>query len=80
MADRREGGSDMDALTPDMLIRDVLTAHPEVTAIFERHGLGCPSCLAADMDTLASVASMHDISIEVLIDDLNGVMTREEGR
>ncbi len=68
----------MDALTPDMLIRDVLTAHPEVTAIFEQHGLGCPSCLAADMDTLASVASMHDIELGVLMDDLNGLLREKE--
>lgn len=70
----------MDVLTPDMLIRDVLTAHPEATAVFERHGLGCPSCLAADMDTLASVASMHDIALDVLMADLNGLVQDKEAR
>lgn len=68
----------MDAFTPDMLIRDVLTAHPETTAVFERHGLGCAGCLAADMETLSAVASMHDIQLDVLIRDLNALVADEE--
>lgn len=69
----------MECFTPDMLIREVLTAHPETTAVFQRHGLGCPSCLAAEMDTLAEVAIMHDITLDVLLADLNALL-REEGR
>jgi hybrid cluster-associated redox disulfide protein len=68
----------MDAITPDMLIRDVLTAHPESTAVFERHGLACAGCLAADMETLSSVASMHDITLDVLLRDLNALVSAEE--
>jgi hybrid cluster-associated redox disulfide protein len=71
----------VDAFTPDMLIRDVLTAHPEVTSVFERHGLGCPGCLAADMETLSAVASMHDIRLDDLLDDLNALARVDgEGR
>lgn len=69
----------MEDFTADMLIRTVLTAHPESAAVFQRHGLGCPSCLAADMETLSSVASMHDISLEVLLKDLNALLQPEEG-
>jgi len=57
----------------DMLIRDVLTSDPGATAVFERHGLGCAMCMAAEMDTLASVASMHDMSVDVLIADLDAL-------
>lgn len=69
----------MDRLSPDTLIRDVLTAHPDAAAVFTAHGLGCPSCLAADMETLASVATMHDISVEALIADLDSLGSRPEG-
>jgi hybrid cluster-associated redox disulfide protein len=55
----------------DMLIRDVLTSQDGAAAVFERHGLACGQCLGAEMETLASVATMHDISVDVLLDDLN---------
>ncbi|HEX9093010.1 MAG TPA: DUF1858 domain-containing protein [Coriobacteriia bacterium] len=57
--------------TPEMLIRDVLTSHEGVTEVFERHGLGCAQCIGAEMETLGAVASMHDISLEVLLADLD---------
>jgi hybrid cluster-associated redox disulfide protein len=62
------------AFTPDMLIREVLTAHPEAASIFVAHGLACPSCLAADMETLGSVATMHDITVDELLRDLNALV------
>jgi hybrid cluster-associated redox disulfide protein len=55
----------------DTLIRDVLTSHPGAVAIFERHGLACAACVGADMETLASVATMHDIPLAELLADLN---------
>lgn len=67
----------MDEFTADMPIRDVLTSHPEAAGVFERLGLGCPSCLAADMETLSSVASMHDITLEALLKDLNALLPGE---
>ncbi len=68
----------MEAYTRDMLIKDVLTSHEGAAAVFERHSLGCPSCLAAEMETLASVATMHDMSVDVLIDDLNALASHTE--
>lgn len=61
----------MQSYTRDMLIRDVLTSHAGAAAIFERYGLACGQCLGAEMESLASVATMHDISVDVLLDDLN---------
>ncbi len=64
--------------TPDMLIRDVLTAHPDAVSVFQRHGLGCPSCLGADMETLEAVAHMHDVSVQALIADLEALEDHKE--
>lgn len=61
----------MAQFTPDTLIRDVLVSHPEAADVFERHGLGCPSCLAAGMEDLAAVASMHEVSVTALLTELN---------
>ena len=52
----------------------------EAAAVFERHGLGCASCLAAEMETLSSVATMHDISEDGLIEDLNALLSEDEER
>jgi len=63
----------MTEYTRDTLIRDVLNSAEGSAAVFERYGLGCPMCLAADMETLASVATMHDIPVDGLIADLNAL-------
>jgi hybrid cluster-associated redox disulfide protein len=68
----------VEVYTCDMLIRDVLTSHEGAAAVFERHSLGCPTCLAAEMETLSSVATMHDIQVDVLLDDLNALVRETE--
>ena len=67
----------MESYTRDMLIRDVLTSHEGAAKVFDRHGLACAMCMGAEMETLASVATMHDISVDVLIADLNALPARE---
>jgi hybrid cluster-associated redox disulfide protein len=61
----------MARFTPDTLIRDVLVSHPEAADVFDRHGLACPSCLAAGMESVAAVASMHEVSVSALLTELN---------
>jgi len=61
--------------TRETVIRDVLTSQEGSAAVFERYGLGCAVCLGADMETLASVATMHDILVDDLINDLNALHT-----
>jgi hybrid cluster-associated redox disulfide protein len=66
-----------DPINSDMLIRDVLVSHEGAAEIFSRHGLSCAGCMAAEMETLSAVATMHDISVDVLIDDLNALVADE---
>ncbi len=72
----------MSRYNPEMLIQDVLTSHPQAASVFARHGLACPSCLAADIETLQAVASMHDVSVDTLIAELDALpaLPEEEGR
>jgi hybrid cluster-associated redox disulfide protein len=71
------GHPTVDSYTRDMLIRDVLTSHEGAAKVFDRHGLACAMCMGAEMETLASVATMHEISVDVLLDDLNALPARE---
>ncbi len=61
----------MEAVTADTLISEVLASHPRAADVFSRFGLGCPSCFAASMETVSAVASMHDVSVERLLQELN---------
>ena len=69
----------MTGYTRDMLIKDVLTSHPGITAVFEKHGLGCAACMGAEMETLRAVAVMHDIPVDALIADLDALLMSDEG-
>lgn len=72
----------MPRYSADMLIQDVLMSHPGVSAIFERYGLACGSCFAADLETLQAVAHMHGVSVESLMAELDALPdpSWEEGR
>jgi hybrid cluster-associated redox disulfide protein len=59
--------------TCETLIREVLTAHAEAASVFEKHGLACAACLGADMESLSSVATMHEIPLADLLSDLNAL-------
>jgi hybrid cluster-associated redox disulfide protein len=63
----------MPHFTRDMVIRDALLLSEGASEVFLRHGLGCGHCMAAEMETLAAVASMHEISVDVLLADLNAL-------
>jgi hybrid cluster-associated redox disulfide protein len=66
-------GAPVATFTRDMLIRDALLSHEGASEVFSRHGLGCGHCMAAEMETLNAVASMHEISVDVLLADLNAL-------
>ena len=61
----------MDSVTGETLISDVLASHPRAVEVFTRFGLGCPGCFAAGMETISAVASMHDVPVHKLLQELN---------
>jgi len=68
----------MNRFGPDTIISDVLQVDPRAVEVFTRHGLACPSCIAAGMETLSAVASMHEVSVDALLADLNAVGDADE--
>ena len=57
----------------DTLIEEVIAARPDAASVFEKHGLGCASCLAAGMESISSAAQVHDISVGTLLTELNAL-------
>ena len=70
----------MTRFAPDMLVSDVLASDPNAARVFTSLGLGCPSCLGAGMDTLDSVASMHEVPLEALLDALDSLKSTPSSR
>jgi len=68
----------MGRFSPDMLIKDAIAAHPGAADVFERHGLGCGSCLAAEMESVAAAASVHDVPLDILMLDLDTLVSSDE--
>ncbi len=58
-------------ITGATLIWDVLEKYPEARAVFQKHGMGCHLCIAANAETIAAGAKMHGIDISKLIAELN---------
>lgn len=61
-----------------MPIADVIAAHPDAATVFEKHGLGCASCLAAGMETVSVVAHVHGVPLSALIADLDALWAQDE--
>lgn len=70
----------MPRYSPDMLIQDALLSHPGAAEVFERHGLACAGCLASGMETLGAVATVHEVSVDALLGELEALHTDGEGR
>lgn len=61
-------------ITAEMLIREVVEAHPDTVRVFAKHGLGCVSCSVANVDTVAHGAARHKMPVAPLLADLNLIL------
>jgi hybrid cluster-associated redox disulfide protein len=64
----------------DTVIRDVLISCPSTSEVFQHRGLPCPTCLAADMETLSTVAIVHGVDLDDLIAELRTFRAAAERR
>ncbi|MCL4535717.1 MAG: DUF1858 domain-containing protein [Bacteroidetes bacterium] len=58
-------------ITKDMTIQEVVARYPESIPVFERYGLGCIVCLAAEFEDLEAGAIVHNVKVNDLLRDLN---------
>jgi hybrid cluster-associated redox disulfide protein len=55
----------------ETLIIDVLRQCPGAREVFAAHGLGCIGCMGSAEETLENAAKLHDIDVNVLLQELN---------
>ena len=58
-------------ITKDMTIQEIVSRYPESIRVFERYGLGCIVCLAAEFENLEAGAIVHGVNLDDLLWDLN---------
>jgi len=56
----------------DMIIGDILSAHPEAEKVIEKHfGRGCFTCPGMKMESISFGAMMHGVDPEKIVEELN---------
>ena len=58
-------------ITKQSNIMEIVQKHPETMKVFEKYGLHCIGCMAAQFETLEVGAKAHSIDIDKLVEDLN---------
>lgn len=64
----------MDTITKDMPIGEVVQNYPQTIEVFLKHGLMCFGCAIARFENVEQGAMAHGISVDALINDLNGAV------
>lgn len=61
-------------ITKEMSISEIIEAHPETLAVFQKYNLGCIGCFAAAGETLEDGLSVHGLDVDSVVADLNAVV------
>jgi hybrid cluster-associated redox disulfide protein len=66
--------TNMNAISKDMPIGDVVQKYPETIEVFLKHGLMCFGCAIARFENVEQGAMAHGISVDSLMTDLNAAV------
>ena len=67
----------MAKVTKDMGILDIVQAHPEAVAVFQKYGMGCLGCAAARFENLEAGARVHGFDPDQMCADINALIGEE---
>lgn len=60
----------------NMLVSEILDMDPDITEIFNHHGLNCLGCPGSYSESLKEAADGHGVSLDKLIEDLNKYLNK----
>ncbi|MCX7944360.1 MAG: DUF1858 domain-containing protein [Deltaproteobacteria bacterium] len=58
-------------INKDILIDELIRKYPEVCKVLEKYGMNCKECALAPTSTLENAAEIHNISLKVLLNEIN---------
>ena len=64
----------MAKVTKEMGIMEIVQAHPESVAVFQKYGMGCLGCAAARFENLEAGAKVHGVDPDELVARLNAAI------
>ena len=76
--DSKESSSEVSAdekkipITKDMNIGYILQLHPESAVLLMSVGMGCITCYAAELESLAEACIVHGLDADDVVEYLNG--------
>jgi hybrid cluster-associated redox disulfide protein len=63
----------------DMIIGEMLQMYPETKAVILRHfGSGCFTCPGIGMESLSFGATMHNVDVDSMVEELKTVVMEKE--
>jgi len=66
---------DMEEITKDMLIGEVMKRHPETRKVFIKHfGAACFTCPGAENEDIYYGSTIHNVDMATVLDELNYVV------
>ena len=66
----------MDKITKDVLIGDLLDAHPEVAPYLISMGMHCLGCPTARGESIEQACMVHGVSVDDLLEDMNAEISK----
>ena len=64
----------MEKITKEMGIIEIVQAHPEAAAVFQKYGMGCLGCAAARFENLEAGAKVHGFDPDAMVADINALI------
>ena len=65
----------MAVITKDMIIGEVINAHPELVRTFFMNGMMCIGCPASQGESIAEASMVHGLDADALVKALNAALT-----
>jgi hybrid cluster-associated redox disulfide protein len=73
-------GKETAIFTKDMSLMEALQADPRAREVFAAHGMGCVGCMGVSMESIEDGAKMHGIDPEMVLAELNRLVTLPQER
>ena len=64
----------MAKVTKEMGIMEIVQAHPEAVAVFQKYGMGCIGCAAAHFENLEAGAKVHGFNPAEMVAEINSLI------
>ena len=64
----------MAKVTKEMGIMEIVQAHQEAVAVFQKYGMGCIGCAAAHFENLEAGAKVHGFNPDEMVAEINSLI------